>query len=60
MKFDKDRGNMQLCHPERSEGSACARVMTEILRCAQDDMEQESSDILSNLIGVTPHKFFHP
>ncbi len=51
---------MQLCHPERSEGSACTRVMTEILRCAQDDMEQESSDILSNLIGVTPHKFFHP
>ena len=45
MNVDKGRGDIQRCHPERSEGSALlAResLAAEILRFAQDDMGRVS------------------
>jgi hypothetical protein len=50
MKFDKKRKSIQVCHPERSEGSAIwtrdSVGRPEILRCAQDNTGQGFSHIL--------------
>src|SRR5579884_285297 len=58
MKFDKIRGILALCHPERSEGSggrANRKPPPEILRCAQDDRPASPLFINQNPIFKVCH-----